>query len=223
MRYVPVIDPSNPENVVLMRAGEAAKAGVGTPQSIGFKTDQAITKYMTSGAGGTNINYFNTATDHLALLRQAGEELKNGNMPAFNSLANRFATATGGAAPTDFNTVKSAVAGELSKTFKGTGATDAEISEINQTINSSQSPEQINGAINYYTQLMGGKVNALKAQYEAGKKGQPNFGGTGSSENKPASKGSRSLKAAMDLPVNKGKTAEQVTQHLKSLGYEVTP
>ena len=175
MRYIPIVDPSNPENVVMMRAGEAARAGVSTPASIGFKTDAAITRYMTSGAGGTNITYFNTATDHLRLLKQAGDALNNGDYPLFNQYANRFATATGDPAPTNFETVKAAVAGELSKTFKGTGATDAEISNINTTINQAQSPQQIQGAIDYYSSLMGSKVHALQLQYEAGKQGKPNF------------------------------------------------
>lgn len=178
MRYIQVVDPSNPENVVMMRAGDAAKTGANTPASIGFKTDQAITRYMTSGAGGTNINYFNTATDHLRLLAQAGEALNNGNIQLFNEYANRFATATGDPAPSNFETVKAAVAGELSKTFKGTGATDAEISDINTTINQAQSPQQIQGAIQYYSSLMGSKVHALQLQYEAGKQGKPNFPGT---------------------------------------------
>ncbi len=176
MRYIMVVDPKNPENVIPMRAGDAAKAGVNTPASISFKTDQAITRYMTSGAGGTNINYFNTATDHLRLLKEAGEALNNGNVQVFNEYANRFATATGDPAPTNFETVKAAVAGELSKTFKGTGATDSEIADINQTINQAQSPDQIHGAIDYYTNLMGSKVHALQLQYEAGRQGKPNFG-----------------------------------------------
>jgi len=227
MRYIPVVDnsdPSNPGNVVMMRAGDAANAKVSTPASIAFKTDQAITRYMTSGAGGTNINYFNTATDHLKLLAEAGEALNNGNTQLFNNWANRFATATGNPAPTNFETVKAAVAGELSKTFKGTGATDSEISEINQTINQAESPDQIRGAIDYYKRLMGSKLQALKSQYDAAKEGKPNFPGTESSPNnggKGVSKGSRSLAAAMALPINKGKSAEEVQKHLESLGYTV--
>lgn len=76
--------------------------------------------------------------------------------------------------------MKAAVAGELSKTFRGAGATDAEISEINETINRAQSPEQIQGAIKYYLALMGGKIQTLKAQNDMGMQGKPNFGGAGS-------------------------------------------
>jgi len=226
MRYIPVLDPSNPENVVMMRAGEAAKAGVNTPQSIAFKTDTAITRYMTSGAGGTNITYFNTATDHLRLLKEAGDALNNGDYPLFNRYANQFATATGDPAPTNFEAVKTAVAGELSKTFKGTGATDSEISEINSTINQAQSPQQIQGSIDYYTSLMGSKVHALQLQYEAGKSGRPNFPGTtpsagGGNTPPPAakSKGIVSIAAAMQKPKYKGKTKEEVSSAITAAGY----
>ena len=176
-RYIMVYNPADPENVVPMRAGDASRAGFRSPQSIAFQTDKAITRYMTSGAGGTNINYFNTATEHLDLLREAGDALNNGNYPLFNQYANRFAAATGDPAPSNFESVKAAVAGELSKTFKGTGATDTEISEINTTINQAQSPQQILGAISYYSRLMGSKVHALQMQFENAKSGNP-FGGT---------------------------------------------
>jgi hypothetical protein len=212
-RYVPVIDPQNPENVILMRAGEAAAAGANTPASIGYQTDKAITRYMTSGQGGANITAFNTTTEHLHTLQQAADELQNGNTPAFNRLANTWASATGMPAPTDFNAVKFAVAGELSKTFKGAGATDAEISQINTTINNAQSPAQIKGAIDYYTRLMSGKLSALQTQYEAGKQGKPGF------KNEPSGS---SGKVKMRAP--NGQIAEvdaSQVDHYKQLGATV--
>lgn len=223
MRYIPVVDPSDPSsgNVVMMRAGDAAKAGVSTPASIAFKTDAAMTRYMTSGAGGTNITYFNTATDHLKILAEAGEALNNGNIQLFNAYANKFATATGDPAPSNFETVKAAVAGELSKTFKGTGATDAEISDINTTINQAQSPQQIMGAINYYTRLMGSKITALRLQYEAGMQGKPNFPSVPGAPPSGGSKGTKSLKAAMAMPQNKRKTKQQVMLDLNKHGWKV--
>lgn len=174
-RYVPVVDPNNPESVILMRAGDAARAGANTPASIAFNTDKAMTKYMTSGQGGANITAFNTTTEHMKTLQDAANALQNGDVQAFNKLSNTWATATGMPAPTDFNAVKFAVAGELSKTFKGAGATDAEIAQINTTINNAQSPAQIQGAISQYTRLMGGKLSALESQYTMGKQGKPAF------------------------------------------------
>lgn len=225
MRYIPVVDnsdPNNAGNVIMMRAGDAAKSKASTPASIAFKTDAAITKYMTSGQGATNINYFNTAMDHLKQLQEAGENLANGNIQAFNNIAQRFNIATGQPEAVEFNAIKSAVSGELSKTFKGTGATDQEISEINQNINMAQSMDQIRGAIDVYIRLMGGKMQALQGQYTAGKQGKPNFPGT-SPSGSPQAKGKHSLSKAMTLPFNKGKTADQVRKDLESYGYEVTP
>lgn len=174
-RYIPVIDLTDPQKVVMMRAGDAAKAGAGTPQSIAFQTDKSVTKAFTTGKPADTINYFNTATDHLKLLKEAATALNNGDTQLFNSLANRFATATGSPAPTNFDTIRNAVAGELAKTFKGAGASDEEIGLITGTVNNSQSPEQLYGSIDNDLKLMAGKMDALKGQYEAGKKGQPNF------------------------------------------------
>jgi hypothetical protein len=47
--------------------------------------------------------------------------------------------------------------------------------------------------------------------------------GAGSNTSSTPSKGARSLKQAMALPINKGKTAQQVTDDLKLHGYEVKP
>lgn len=225
MRYIPVVDnsdPNNQGNVIMMRAGEAAKAKVSTPASIGFKTDAAMTKYMTSGQGGTNINYFNTASDHLKILSEAGDALNNGNTQLFNTIANRFATATGDPAPSNFETVKAAVAGELSKTFKGTGATDSEIADINQTINQAQSPQQIQGAINYYRKLMGSKIQALQSQYQAGMQGKPNFPGT-SPSGTPQTKGKVSIAAAKLKPKYKGKSDKEISDAITAAGYTPIP
>ncbi len=174
-RYVQVMDLNDPEKVTFMRAGDAARSGAGSPQSIGFQTDKAMTKYMTSGKGGENIAYFNTATDHLKLLGEAADALNNGDIQRLNQFGNAYARETGLAAPTNFETVKTAVSGELGKTFTGKGATVEEIAQINQTINAAESPEQLHGVIQYYTDLMEGKLSALKYQSEMGKQGLPAF------------------------------------------------
>jgi len=224
-RYTWVYDLNDPDKSLKpMRMKDAAKAPVGTPQNIAFKTDTAITRAFTSGAPAQTINYFNTAIEHLKLLQQAVDALNNGDVQLFNSIANRYATATGNPAPNNFDTVRNAVSGELSKTFKGTGATDEEIGLISGTINNAQSPDQLYGGIDYDLRLMQGKMQALQGQYEAGKQGRPNFPGTTPSQGggNGTRKGSRSLAAAMALPINKGKSADEVQKHLESLGYIVT-
>jgi len=174
-RYVQVMDFENPEKVVLMRAGDAARAGAGTPQSIGFQTDKSMSKYMTSGKGGENLVYFNTAVDHLKLLNEVADALNNGDIQKLNQYGNAFATATGGEAPTDFEAIKSAVVGELAKTFSGKGATVEEIGMLNQVINQAQSPDQIHGAIRYYLRAMDGRMAAMRQQWESAKQNKPPF------------------------------------------------
>src|ERR1035441_2705544 len=174
-RYIQILNLEHPEDVNVMRAYDAAKMGRKTPQSISFQIDKFVTKYFTAGPAGTTINYFNTTIDHVKLLRETVNGLQNGDVQLFNKWGNEWANATGNPAPNDFNTVRSAVSGELSKTFKGTGATDQEVALIEGTINNAQSPQQLSGAIEFYLRLMEGKMNALKGQYEAGKQGSPNF------------------------------------------------
>jgi hypothetical protein len=178
-RFVQVIDPQNPERVTFMTAGDASRSRAGSPASISYRTDAAMTRYMTSGMGGQNIAAFNTAINHLNLLGEAGEALDNGDVQRLNQLGNAFAREFGSAAPTNFAAVKTAVAGEIAKVFTGRGATVEEIAQINGVINAAESPQQIGGAIQYYISLMNGKLSALQTQYQAGRQGLPAFPGTG--------------------------------------------
>jgi hypothetical protein len=239
-RFVQVVDPQDPEKVIFMPAGQAARAGAGTPASIGFKTDAAITKYMTSGKGGENIAYFSTAASHLQLLGEAADALNNGDIQRLNQLGNRITQEIGGPAPTNFEAVKSAVSGELAKTFTGKGATVEEIAQINGVINSAESPDQLAGVIRYYSGLMGGKLNALRSQYEAGKSGRPAFPsntppahGAAGGAAAAGGKGSRSIGAAMaywrghpqqaEKSFNTANPSEQqVIEDIQSKGYAPT-
>jgi hypothetical protein len=169
------MDPDNPEQIIFAPAAVASQAKLGSPQSIGFQMDKAVSRYMTVGKGGENINYFNTSVEHLKLLAEAADALQNGDMQKLNQWGNAFATLTGDPAPTDFETVKSAVAGELSKTFAGKSATVEEIAQINRAIYQSESPEQLHGAITMALRLMDGKLRQIKYQYEQGMHGKPAF------------------------------------------------
>ena len=229
-RYIPVVNPQNPTEVIMMHADDAAKAQVGTPASIAFQNDKVLTRMFTTGKPADTINYFNTAIEHLKLLAEAADALKNGNLTVFNKFANDWATATGNPAPNNFDTIRNAVAGELAKTFKGTGASDEEISLLTGTVNNSQSPAQLAGGIDDELRLMGGKMVALEGQYQSGmskngKPGTPNFPaqpgaapGSGAGGSAPKGK-NRSIKGAMANPVNKGKTEAQVVADLLAHGY----
>lgn len=175
MRPVQVIDPDT-NNVVYQTAGSAMRSGAATPMSADYAAGKSLEKSFTSGDGAKNLNAFNTATAHLETLGKAAEALHNGDIQAVNNFGNQFNKQTGNPAPTNFQAVKNAVAGEVSKTFKGGGATDAEIKEANDTISASSSPAQLRGVIETYKDLMASKRQALEDQYTMGKQGKPNFG-----------------------------------------------
>jgi hypothetical protein len=140
-----------------------------------FGAKQSVVTSAVSGDIGKQLNSFNTAIEHLQTLSQLSDALNNGNVQALNSIGNAWATATGAEAPTDFGMAKTAVAGEIAKTFKG-NATEGEIHEINSNISAAQSPAQLKGAIRTALSLLNSKRTALQDQYQQGLKGQPNFG-----------------------------------------------
>jgi hypothetical protein len=141
-----------------------------------YDVGKKTTEYFTSGEGGKNINAFNTASEHLDQLSTLSKGLQNGDVQLVNKTGNAWKAATGQAAPTSFNMVKNAVAGEIAKTFKG-NATEGEISSINETINSAMSPEQLDGAISQAKALMQSKLHANLQQYLQGVQGKPAFEG----------------------------------------------
>jgi hypothetical protein len=178
-RPVQVADPDNPGGVKYMPAGEAMRTGAQAATSAQVTVPKSVMKDFTSGQSAKTLNSFNTATEHLKLLSQLGDALDNGKLPIINKIANRYATATGGAAPTSFDMAKQAVAGEVAKTFKGQ-ATEGEIAAINSTLNNAQSPQQLKDAIGTALALMESKREALMKQYDQGIKSNPAFpGGSG--------------------------------------------
>ena len=123
----------------------------------------------------TQSTALNTATHHLDLLSQAADALDNHDMQALNLIGNAYHVQMGADAQTNFEAIKTAVSGELSKVFKGGQATDAEIAQANATLNRNMSPAQLRGAINSYTKLMQGRLQGLEETYEGQIGVKPNF------------------------------------------------
>lgn len=174
-RPLQTVDP-NTNNVIYQTAGNAIKSGAAAPASMDYAAEKGLQKDFTSGAASKNLNAFNTASAHLATLGQAAEALHNNDIQGLNRFGNEYNKQTGSPAPTNFQAVKSAVAGEVSKTFKGGQATDAEIKEFNDAVSSANSPAQLRGVISTYQDLMDSKREALQQQYTQGMQGKPNFG-----------------------------------------------
>ena len=156
-------------------SGQAVGQHMGTTANVPFRTAAGMAKFMTSGKGGQTITAYNTANDHLELLGKAMDALQNGDVQGLNQLSNSFRQQFGAAAPTNVNTVKAMLAGELANVAKVTGATDQEIKEQQNNINRADSPEQIKGFIDTNHELMDQKAYEMYQQYQQGMQGQPAF------------------------------------------------
>ena len=180
-------------------------------------------------------------------MAKLADALNNGNIPLINQLSNEWATATGSAAPTNFNGIRDAVAGELSRLYTGVGATQQEIANIESGVSNVQSPEQLAGIISTDLATMQGKIQASAEQYMMGTEGQPAFpedivppppaapvptpaapaatpGGLKQQaqpgNRAPArSKGTVSVAEAMKKPKYKNMTKDQVRQAITNAGY----
>lgn len=142
-----------------------------------YSIEQGVKKEFTSGDAAKNLTAFNTAIEHAGQLRQAADALDNGDVRGLNAIGNQLGYQFGNDKTTNFNVIKNALSGEISKVFKGGQATDAEIKQVEQPFSSANSPAQLKGAIDNAVALMNSKRNALQQQYQAGIQAKPNFGG----------------------------------------------
>lgn len=125
-----------------------------------------VRKAFTTGSDGRNIGALNTATVHLDQLEEAAQALKNGSFTPKNAVFNKLVNTFGGAAPTNFEGVKAAVASEMASALKG-NATDQEIKNTGSQISAASSPEQLQGIIKQNLHILGAKLNTYQERYSA--------------------------------------------------------
>jgi hypothetical protein len=124
-----------------------------------------LRKAFTTGPDGRNIGNLNTAPVHLAALAEAGKAMQNGSFVPGNQLYNTISTMFGGTAPTDFNGMKTVVAGEMAAAMKG-NATDPEIASFNKSVQDASSPGQLAGVIgNAFLPALAAKLNTYDERY----------------------------------------------------------
>jgi hypothetical protein len=131
-----------------------------------YATVQDARKKFTTGKQGDTVRSMNVAIDHLDTLNEAGQALRNGNMPLFNKIANTYSQNTGSEIVTDFNGIKSIVGSEVAKAVAGGQMALADREEIRKELSAANSPEQLAGVIKKFQQLLGGQLKGLKTQYE---------------------------------------------------------
>ena len=138
-----------------------------------YKAKQALATDFAKGSSGKALLAFNTATSHLDTMAQAAAALQNGDIQTANRISNAFGVQLGKDPVTNFNTVKQLVAGEVAKAIAGGNVAEGDREKANAVLNAVNSPQQLAGAIAQIRNLMGGKLAALKTQYES--MGLPDF------------------------------------------------
>lgn len=124
----------------------------------------ASTKPNTAGG---NLVAFNTATGHLGQLYQASQLLQNNNLLKLNEMANELGVQTGHSPRLVFDAIKTALVGELGKTFKSAAPDVPEMDAIAKTLLSSQSPQDTADLTKTYAHLMLTKAGAQVAHFYA--------------------------------------------------------
>ena len=114
---------------------------------------------------GKALKSINVAVDHLDTLQEAANELKNGQTPAFNKIANLYATNTGQTAPGNFDALKSIVGSEVAKAVVGGASALGDREEIRKEINNAKTPEQLAGIIGRFQALMAGQAKGIRQEW----------------------------------------------------------
>lgn len=133
-----------------------------------YTTQTTAQNRFLSGPQGNTIRSLNVVVSHLQTMQELTDALGNGNVVAFNRVAQRFAEETGQSAPTNFDTAKQIVGAEIIKALGVAGAgTQTERQEAADAFNRARSPEQIAGAINVAKRLLVGQLSGLRRQFTA--------------------------------------------------------
>lgn len=123
-------------------------------------------KAFTTGTQGQQINAINTAIGHIDQLTNLSSQLENGGFVPANKAWNTVRTMFGSDKVTNFDTLKDALAGEVSSVLAKGGATVSGIAEAKQHIKDSSSPTQLAGYVKTLVPVMGSKLAELDYQFK---------------------------------------------------------
>ena len=134
-----------------------------------YQTRLNIRKDFTSGATSRIRDSINTVVSHIDELEKRSRDLDNYGWQSANSVKNFLSKERGNPAVTNFELAREAVANELMRVYRGTGAgSTREVEEWKKRIDTSQSPEQLSGAVQESLSLLEGKMASMQNKYERG-------------------------------------------------------
>lgn len=146
----------------LMRQVEALNPNFNATE---FPNRQKTRIAFTTGDQGKKINAINTAIGHLDQLGTAVDALGNTDVQLVNQAKNFLTTQFGGASVTNFDTIKDALAGEVSNVLSNSGATVAGIADAQKHIKDAGSPAQLAGYMKTQIPILGSKLASYDYQY----------------------------------------------------------
>lgn len=142
-----------------------------------YSARAAYNKNYTTGSLMATRNAINTAMTHLGELKDASDALKNAHFTHgglfglftsnYNNLQQLMNEKSGDPVVGKFNTAVDAVASELAKAYKGNASpTTEEIESWKNNLTKDKTPEQIDGVIKTALDLLSGKINAVRSDYQ---------------------------------------------------------
>ena len=134
-----------------------------------FAARNKLRSEFTSGTAAKNLVALNTAERHIQTLERLEKELPQSDIQLINKLQGEAMSAFGSPAITNWDNAAQKVADEVNRAFVGAGSQAQEgIKRELQALKASQSPAQRQQAIATIREMLGGRREELKGQYERG-------------------------------------------------------
>ena len=133
-----------------------------------YRRNQAIETSFGSGINGRNLISINTLADHIELLRQYGDALKNKDLIAANQIKDRMATQVGWPETINYALAGTITGDETIRLLTTTGGTQADREGIQKLLSPYNSPDQIQGAIDTLENYARSRYGPLRQEYARG-------------------------------------------------------
>jgi hypothetical protein len=141
-----------------------------------FDIEKKVREDFTSGTDSNSLTAINRAREHMGVFIQSAKDLDNGNVQSLNKLGNAISTEFGSDKATNLNIAKQAFSAEVGKAFAGASVAEGDRTELQKSISTASSFQQLSGAAKTADSLLAGAQKVLKQKYDQGRQGNPNFG-----------------------------------------------
>jgi hypothetical protein len=131
-----------------------------------FATSSQALKNFSTGVNGNLVRSLNVTVSHLDTLSKLVTALQNKDVRLVNTLRQTFKKEFGYEAPTNFESARIIVGDEIVKSIVVRGGTGQERDDMIKTLALNNSPDQLNGTISTYKELLGGQLGGLRKQYK---------------------------------------------------------